>query len=382
MWQESSETVSPLRSGLTTGSCATACCVAACRSLFAKDNPVLVEISLPRGKLVELPISDYQPLTDSRNGVRVSTVKDAGDDPDATHGATVFVELALITEPGVVFKAAKGVGTVTKTGLLLEVGEPAINPVPRKMMSQHLQNYAAVYQYQGGFEVSVGVVDGEQIALKTMNGRLGILGGLSILGTTGIVRPFSCAAYIASIRQGVDVASSNGVTHIAAATGSSSEAAIAEHYQLADMALIEMGDFVGALLKHLKKGQVRKLSICGGFGKMTKLAQGALDLNSRKCSIDFVFLQRCVTQLLEQQTTAAEISTAQQQQLLDSVGKANTSIEVLNLCMAQQLPLAQLVCQLAQQQAALIVAATVTVEVFAINRKGEIIASTVTVDQQ
>ncbi|EPJ49983.1 MAG: cobalamin (vitamin B12) biosynthesis CbiD protein [Osedax symbiont Rs2] len=382
MWQESSETVKPLRSGLTTGSCATACCVAACRALFAKKNPPLVEISLPRGKLVELPISDYQPLADSRNGVRVSTLKDAGDDPDATHGATVYVELALVDEPGIVFKAAKGVGTVTKTGLLLEVGEPAINPVPRKMMSQHLQNCASVYQYQGGFEVSVGVVDGEQIALKTMNGRLGILGGLSILGTTGIVRPFSCAAYIASIRQGVDVASSNGVTHIAAATGSSSEAAIAKHYQLADMALIEMGDFVGALLKHLKKGQVDKLTICGGFGKMTKLAQGALDLNSRKCSIDFAFLQRCVTQLLDQQPAQAQIGAAQSQQLLASVGAANTSIEVLDLCAQQQLGLAALICRLAQQQAQLIVAPSVAVEVFAINRKGEIIASTVAGDQQ
>ncbi|MCJ8338110.1 MAG: cobalt-precorrin-5B (C(1))-methyltransferase [Pseudomonadales bacterium] len=378
MWQESSETITPLRSGLTTGSCATACCVAACRSLFAKQSPALVEISLPRGKLVEMHISNYQPLAGNREGIRVSTIKDAGDDPDATHGATIFVELALVSEPGIVFKAAEGVGTVTKTGLLLDIGEPAINPVPRKMMSQHLSNYAEVYQYSGGFEVSVGVVNGEQIATKTMNGRLGILGGLSILGTTGIVRPFSCAAYIASIRQGVDVASSNGVTHMAAATGSSSEAAIGEHYQLQDMALIEMGDFVGALLKHLKKGQISKLSICGGFGKMTKLAQGALDLNSRKCSIDFAFLQRCVTQLLEQQASVLVINTEQQQQLLASVGSANTSIEVLNLCSERQLPLAALICQLAQQQAQAIVAATVAVEVFAINRKGEIIASTVT----
>jgi len=366
MWQETSESVVPLRSGLTTGSCATACSVAAARALFADQYSDEVEITLPRGKSVELKIKRYLPLSEN-TGMRVETVKDAGDDPDATHGATVFVELRLCKEPGVKFKAASGVGTVTKVGLLLDVGEPAINPVPRKMMAEHLQNYAEVYAYQGGFEVAVGVINGEQIALKTMNGRLGIIGGLSILGTTGIVRPYSCAAYIASIRQGVDVASNNGVTHIAASTGSSSEAAIKAHYQLDDIALIEMGDFIGALLKHLRKGQVEKLSICGGFGKLTKMAQGALDLNSRKCSIDFEFLHDCVCQLLIEQG-------AENPSLLQKIRSANTSIEVLNLADKNNLALADLICHLAQRKAVAIVSANTVVEVFAINRLGEIIA--------
>jgi len=366
MWQETSESVVELRSGLTTGSCATACSVAAARALFAGEYSDSVEITLPRGQCVALPIKQYLTLPE-KEGIRVEAIKDAGDDPDATHGATVFVELTLCCEPGVVFKAANGVGTVTKTGLLLEVGEPAINPVPRKMMTEHLQQYAQTYAYTGGFEVAVGVVNGEQIALKTMNGRLGIIGGLSILGTTGIVRPYSCAAYIASIRQGVDVASSNGVKHIAASTGSSSEAAIQALYQLDEIALIEMGDFVGALLKHLRKGQVDKLSICGGFGKLTKMAQGALDLNSRKCSIDFSFLQACTDQLLKQQNSQDPV-------LLTSVLKANTSIEVLNLVSEKRLPLAAYICQLARDKAKEIVAKNIEVEVFAINRRGEIIA--------
>jgi len=366
MWQETSESVVPLRSGLTTGSCATACSVAAARALFADQYSTEVEITLPRGKSVELKIKQYLPLS-QHSGMRVETVKDAGDDPDATHGATVFVELRLCKEPGVIFKAASGVGTVTKVGLLLGVGEPAINPVPRKMMTEHLQNYAQVYNYQGGFEVAVGVVNGEQIALKTMNGRLGIIGGLSILGTTGIVRPYSCAAYIASIRQGVDVASNNGVTHIAASTGSSSEAAIKAYYQLDEMALIEMGDFIGALLKHLRKGQVEKLSVCGGFGKLTKMAQGALDLNSRKCSIDFDFLHDCVKQLLKER---GEENSA----LLKKIRHANTSIEVLTLADNSNLALADLICRLAQEKAVAIVSANTQVEVFAINRLGEIIA--------
>jgi cobalt-precorrin-5B (C1)-methyltransferase len=390
MWQETGEEIKPLRSGLTTGSCATACCVAACRVLFADRYPESVEVSLPRGQQVDMPIKGYSQLSSievpEAQGIRVEIVKDAGDDPDATHGATVFVELRLIantssinqttprSNPSIVFKAASGVGTVTKTGLLLDVGEPAINPVPRSMMELHLKKYAQVYDYKGGFEVSVGVVNGENIALKTMNGRLGIVGGLSILGTTGIVRPYSCAAYIASIRQGIDVASSNGVTHIAASTGSSSEAAISAHYHLDEMALIEMGDFVGALLKHLKKGQVKKLSICGGFGKMTTLAQGDLDLNSRKSSIDFEFLQRCVAKLITSTDNHNVKNTGAQQQLLESVINANTSIEVLNLCVDAKLPLAELICQLAKEQAQQIIAKSIDVEVFAINRKGVIVA--------
>ena len=120
-------------------------------------------------------------------------VKDAGDDPDATHGATVFVEVELSSFTGVRFHAGAGVGTVTREGLSISVGEPAINPIPRKMIGEHLERLALEYNYSGGFEVHIGVVNGEEIAKKTMNGRLGILGGLSILGTTGIVRPYSCA---------------------------------------------------------------------------------------------------------------------------------------------------------------------------------------------
>ena len=161
MWQETGEEIKPLRSGLTTGSCATACCVAACRVLFADRYPESVEISLPRGQQVDMPIKGYSQLSSieepENQGIRVEIVKDAGDDPDATHGATVFVELRLIANasannqaatafsPSVFFKAASGVGTVTKTGLLLDVGEPAINPVPRSMMESHLKKYAQVY---------------------------------------------------------------------------------------------------------------------------------------------------------------------------------------------------------------------------------------------
>lgn len=355
MWPESDEQPRPLRSGLTTGTCATACCVAAAQALLAGKQPASVEVELPRGEKVTLVILGYQNVD---QGIRVSTVKDAGDDPDVTHGATLFVELRLTASPGIEFKSAPGVGTVTRTGLMLAVGEPAINPVPRKMISQHLQNAAYSYRYEGGFEVAVGVEQGEEIALKTMNPRLGIIGGLSILGTTGIVRPYSCSAYIASIHQGIDVSRSNGISHIAATTGSTSEAAISAHYQLPEMALIEMGDFVGAVLKYLKKAPVDRLSICGGFGKISKLANGHLDLNSRASSIDF------------QQLAAWAEQAGADKDLIAAVTSANTSIEALNACQRAGVDLAAVVCDAALKVAQSVVPTEVEVEVWAIDRQG------------
>ena len=377
MWPETSEESRPLRSGLTTGCCATACSVAAAQYLLTNKQPKKVSVTLPRGKIVDLDICDYQPLehyvsskdesaTSKNEGttspaVRTATIKDAGDDPDVTHGAKVFVELRLIEKPGVYFKAAQGVGTVTRDGLALTVGEPAINPVPRTMMTEHLERAAEYSNYSGGFEVAVGIDDGEQIALKTMNPRLGILGGLSILGTTGIVRPYSCAAYIASIHQGIDVAKANGINHIAATTGSSSEAAIRAHYQLPDMALIEMGDFVGAVLKYLKQQPVDKLSICGGFGKISKLANGHIDLNSRVSAIDFEHMAKTAEALGASRELLAQIKTA------------NTSIEVLKHCLAEKIDIASALCEAALAKARSIVPASVELEIWAIDRKGNFV---------
>lgn len=359
MWPESEDNNSSLRTGLTTGSCATACSLAAAKVLLQNQRPPVVSITLPKGKTVELKIENYQ-----RNGeaVRAACIKDAGDDPDVTHGAILFAEVMLDNQPGVQFRAGQGVGTVTREGLLLAVGEPAINPVPRQMMKEHLIALAASTGYGEGFIVTIGIVNGEAIAKKTMNARLGIVGGLSILGTTGIVRPFSCAAWIASIRQGIDVANANGIAHIAASTGNASEQAIKHQYQLSQMALIEMGDFVGAVLKHLKQVPVARLSICGGFGKITKLANGCMDLNSRVSSIDFAQLA----------TVAARAGA--ERALLDTIEQANTSIEVYKRCLEAGVDIATPICKLALEVARRVVPKQVSVEVWAINRQGEIIA--------
>ena len=358
MREETREQPAPLRSGLTTGSCATATSLAAARLLLGGESSDAVSITLPKGKVVQMRL-EFCRLTGQ--GAEAGTLKDAGDDPDVTHGALLYSQVRLLAEPGIRFVAGTGVGTVTRPGLVLAVGEPAINPVPRRMISDHLQRLADECSYPGGFEVTVNVQGGEQLALKTMNPRLGILGGLSILGTSGIVRPFSCAAYIASIHQGIDVAHTNGYTHIAACTGNASEDTMRRVYGLPEIALIEMGDFVGAVLKHLRKVPVPRLTLCGGFGKISKLAAGHMDLHSRHSSIDLPQLAGWAADIGADEALQASIITA------------NTSQQALALAHAAGIPLGDAVCAHALAFARSVVPAQVQVEVFAIDRQGGIV---------
>ena len=358
MRDETAEQPAPLRSGLTTGSCATATSLAAARLLLAGVTADAVDIVLPKGKHVQMRL-EFCRLTG--DGAEAGTLKDAGDDPDVTHGARLYSQVRLSAEPGIRFHAGRGVGTVTRPGLVLGVGEPAINPVPRKMIGDHLAGLADELGYTGGFDVTVNVENGEALALKTMNPRLGILGGLSILGTSGIVRPFSCAAYIASIHQGIDVAKTNGYLHIAACTGNASEDTMRQVYNLPEIALIEMGDFVGAVLKHLRKVPVDRLSLCGGFGKISKLAAGHMDLHSRHSSIDLPQLALWAAQV--------GADTALQQ----SIREANTSQQALAMAAAAGVALGDAVCQHALDFARSVVPAQVQVEVFAIDRQGGIV---------
>lgn len=363
MRDETPEDARPLRSGYTTGSCATATSLAAARLLLGGIVSDAADITLPKGQHVSLPLvfCRFVNSTDGSGGAEAGTIKDAGDDPDVTHGALVFARVQLGAEAGVRFHAGPGVGTVTRAGLTLAIGEPAINPVPRRMMHDHLVELAAQYGYTGGFDVTIGVENGEALALKTMNPRLGILGGLSILGTTGIVRPFSCSAYIASIHQGIDVARANGYRHVAACTGNASEDAMRAHYGLPDIALIEMGDFVGAVLKHVRRAPVDKLSLCGGFGKLSKLAAGHLDLHSRHSSIDLPLL----AQWAGEAGGSAELQAR--------IRAANTSQEALALALKEQVALGDIVCRHAREVAQGIVPPEVAVEVFAIDRAGRFV---------
>jgi cobalt-precorrin-5B (C1)-methyltransferase len=282
---------SPLRRGWTTGACAAAAARAAFAALLTGEFPDPVTIRLPRGQKPSFPLALAEL---NGNSARAGIVKDAGDDPDVTHGATIVAEIAWAAPgSGIGFAAGEGVGTVTRPGLQLGVGEPAINPAPRALIREMLVDLAeANGASPPDVTVTVAIPGGERLAEKTMNARLGIVGGLSILGTTGIVVPYSCASWIHSIQRGIDVARAAGLDHIAAATGTTSERAVQRFYALPDHALIDMGDFVGGTLKYLRRHPVARLTLAGGFAKMAKLAAGHLDLHSSKSRVEPVWLSK------------------------------------------------------------------------------------------
>ncbi|MFV2002743.1 MAG: cobalt-precorrin-5B (C(1))-methyltransferase, partial [Paracoccaceae bacterium] len=291
-------------------------------------------------------------------------IKDAGDDPDVTHGCEVRARVRVAgtgtgTGTGVRFVGAEGVGTVTRPGLPIAPGEPAINPVPRRMMTEIVEELAVKYQRTGGVEITISIPGGAEIARKTWNPRLGITGGLSILGTTGIVRPFSCAAWIASIHRGIDVARAAGLGHVAGATGATSERAVQALYGLADHAMLDMGDFAGGLLKYLRRHPVAHVTIGGGIGKLTKLAQGAVDLHSARSQIDFSALSAAAAK--------AGVGAG-----VGALPKVNTALEAYEIAGK---PLADIIAKRALEQVCgLLRGAPVGADIVMIDRSGAIIA--------
>lgn len=275
-----------LRRGWTTGACATAAVQAALGGLWEGRVPASVQITLPRG---ETPVFAIERSEIGEGWACAAIIKDAGDDPDVTHQALIEARVE-VSQGGVVFKGGTGIGQVTRPGLPIAVGEPAINPVPREMMQAVVTDTAARLGERADVTITLSVPNGAELALKTWNPRLGILGGLSILGTTGIVRPFSCAAWIASIHRGVDVARAEGLAHVAGCTGATSERVVQGLFDLPDHAMLDMGDFAGGLLKYVARHPVPRITIGGGIGKMTKLAQGARDLHSGRSQVDLAAL--------------------------------------------------------------------------------------------
>lgn len=340
----------PLRSGFTTGACATAATKAAYGFLLtgAWEDPTT--ITLPRG---QTPAFTLKARDAGEGWASAAIVKDAGDDPDVTHGALIRATVRIgAPGGGVSFLAGEGVGTVTKPGLPVSVGEPAINPVPRSMMREVIEALARAHGAPGDVAIEISVPGGAALAEKTWNPRLGIRGGLSILGTTGIVRPFSCAAWIASIHRGVDVARAAGEAHVCGATGATSERAAQAALGLPDHAMLDMGDFAGGLLKYLAKNPIERLTVAGGFGKLTKLAQGATDLHSGRSQVDF----------------AALAALAEDPR----VAKANSALEALETAGPR---LAERVAIGARRTALdVLKGAPVSVDVMVVSRAGEILA--------
>jgi cobalt-precorrin-5B (C1)-methyltransferase len=281
-----------LRRGWTTGACAAAAASGAYRALVTGRFPDAVTIRLPRG---ERPTFALVGTAMDGGTATAGVVKDAGDDPDVTHGATVLATLTRLGRdagPGPLFLAGEGVGTVTRAGLPVAVGEPAINPGPRAMIADAIADQAESLGVTLPVAVSLAIPGGADLAAKTLNPRLGIVGGLSILGTTGVVVPYSCAAWVHAIHRGVDVARAAGCEHLIGATGSVSEAAARARWPVPDQALIDMGDFVGGLLKYLRRRPVARLTLAGGFAKLAKLAQGHMDLHSARSQVDLADLRR------------------------------------------------------------------------------------------
>ncbi|MBB4945554.1 cobalt-precorrin-5B (C1)-methyltransferase [Kitasatospora gansuensis] len=351
---------SGLRHGWTTGACATAATTAAYTALLTGEFPDPVTITLPKGQQPAFALA-AELLADGR--AMAGVVKDAGDDPDVTHGALIRSTVRLGPPgSGVVFRAGPGVGTVTKAGLPIPVGEPAINPVPRQLMRDHIAEVAGRHGGAGDVVVEISVDHGEEIARSTWNPRLGILGGLSILGTTGIVVPYSCSAWIDSIRRGVDVARAAGRTHVAGCTGSTSEKVAVAVHGLPEDALLDMGDFAGAVLKYVKRHPVDRLTIAGGFAKLSKLAAGHLDLHSARSQVDKGYL----ASLARQGGASVELTAA--------VAAANTALEAIQLCSAAGVPLGDLVAAGARATALDVLrGAPVAVDVICIDRAGAIV---------
>ncbi len=334
-----------LRRGWTTGACATAATKAALVALWDRAFPDEVQITLPKG---EQPVFPLAHRARGADWAEVGITKDAGDDPDVTHGALVIARVRA-SAGGVRFAAGEGVGHVTKAGLPIAVGEPAINPVPRSMMTEVVTALAAERSRAPDVEITISIPGGAELAAKTWNPRLGIQGGLSILGTTGVVRPFSCAAWIASIHRGIDVARAEGLGHVAGTTGATSEATVQTLHSLPDHAMLDMGDFVGGMTKYLRKHPVPRLTVGGGIGKMSKLAQGAVDLHSKRSQVDLGAL-------------AAAMGDPR-------LAGCNTALEALEIAGA---PLAAHVAETARARLCQMVGPEIAVDTVVIDRKGQI----------
>ncbi|MEK7245983.1 MAG: cobalt-precorrin-5B (C(1))-methyltransferase [Pseudomonadota bacterium] len=297
-----------MRRGWTTGACAAAAAKAAFAALMSGTFPDPVTVRLPKGLAPSFVLARK---TLGANRAEASVVKDAGDDPDVTHGAEIVASVTpAALGSGIAFRAGPGVGTVTRAGLPVPPGEPAINPGPRRMIAENIQDSAGEIGCAADATVEISIPGGEAIAKRTLNARLGIVGGLSILGSSGVVIPYSCSAWIASIHQGIDVARAAGLVHIAAATGRSSEDAARKLFDLPEIALIDMGDFAGGLFKYLRRHPVPRLTLAGGPGKLAKLGQGHLDLHSSRSRLDLAGLARTARGAGADEATVARIASA------------------------------------------------------------------------
>lgn len=310
----------PLHHGYTTGACATAAAKAALIALLNKEKQTQSSITLPSGELITLPVAETEWESDS---AICSVIKDAGDDPDVTNGSKIVTKVTLSKEPAsapIRFIAGTGVGTVTLPGLGLEVGGPAINTTPRKMMTEELTAVLEEYRQSiphnakttevCGLTVTISVPGGEELAARTFNPKLGIVGGISIIGTSGIVRPFSTDAFIASIRKEAEVAKAIGCTTLIINSGAKSERYLKARYpELPPQAFVHYGNFIGETLKIASSLDFPQVVMGIMIGKAVKLAEGFLDTHSKKVVMNKDFLKDLAHQAGCAEDTIQKIDT-------------------------------------------------------------------------
>ena len=295
-----------LRSGFTTGACAAAAARAATRALVTGQPVKAIAIDLPvrRGVVFSIHRCDVH-----AGQATCSVIKDAGDDPDVTHGAEIVATVEWSERPGITLRGGKGVGIVTRPGLELDVGEPAINPAPRRMIVQAVA--AELDTHARGVTVTISVPQGEQLAAQTLNPRLGIVGGISILGTSGIVRPYSQAAYRATIHVALKVAVANKAPCVVLCTGRRSEAwARARYPHLPELSFVEVGDHIGYALRQADRLGISHVVVVGMVGKLSKVAQGRWHTHVNQGGVDLHFLASLAAQLGAREDLVARCRTA------------------------------------------------------------------------
>ena len=321
-----------LKTGYTTGTCATAATKAALTALLTKENQTEISITLPNGEWIKLSI--HSTILED-NLASCSVIKDAGDDPDVTNGHEIVSTVQLTQEhKGVRFLQGKGIGVVTLPGLGLEIGDPAINKTPRMMMKRELFKVMRHYQdklpEQGlktGIDVTISVPRGEEIALRTFNPKLGITGGISIIGTSGIVKPFSSEAFIASIRREMQVAKALGCRNVVVNSGAKSERFVKQQYpNLPPQAFIHYGNFIGKTIIAASELGFEHLTMGIMIGKAVKLAEGSLDTHSKKVVMNKEFISALAKEAGCSETTMATIQQiTMARQLWDVIPKTEAT---------------------------------------------------------
>ena len=267
-----------LKYGYTTGSCATAAAKAAAYQLLTGESIDTVHLHTPKGFELDLVVQTHQ---QTATAIQCSIVKDAGDDPDVTHGITIYARVTKVDKPGICIEGGEGIGRVTKPGLKIEVGQAAINPGPRQTIHYELQKLCDKYQYTKGLAVLIEAPEGVEIAKKTFNPRLGIVGGISILGTTGIVEPMSEKAIIDTIYTEIDMMKAAGFKHLLVCPGNYGLNFMTQQLQLEGTKAIKCSNFIGETLDYASYLGFESMLLVGHVGKLIKLAAGIMNTHSK-----------------------------------------------------------------------------------------------------